>query len=200
MPLWGPEGTYPGGGTVKRSAPARKSATAVKPPPKSAAIEIVSADGTRLNAQWWRATAPSPKTVVLLVHGVHQSSFLYRPDGPSSLVRRLNAEAPADVLGLDLRGFGRIGRLKPNFGRFHRPLLVLSGPPPPGSGRGPPGRVSCDLHYAGVASMASAVRAAAVVPVELVEVPDAPHELVFEEGTASVDRIVRYCADVSAAA
>ena len=63
-----------------------------------------------------------------------------------------------------------------------------------------PGRVGFDMHYAGVASMASAVRAAAVVPVELVEVPDAPHELVFEEGTASVDRIVRYCADVSAAA
>ena len=97
----GPEGTYPGGGTVKRSAPARKpqpkSATAVKPPPKSSTIEIVSADGTRLNAQWWRATAPSPKTVVLLVHGVHQSSALYRPGGPSNLVRRLNAEAPADV-------------------------------------------------------------------------------------------------------
>ena len=342
MPLWGPEGTYPGGGTVKRSAPARKSqaksATAVKPPPKSAAIEIVSADGTRLNAQWWRATAPSPKTVVLLIHGVHQSSVLYRPDGPSQLVRRLNAEAPADVLGVDLRGFGRsagsynvrnfdlflqdiraalrvadarakelgarvvyfghslggllgaalacdasppeevaayilsaptvdhavgpaaravvslvarclpglalgslggggdsnnpayakelrelarsrgddglpfkaryvaaafdlIGRLKPNFGRFHRPLLVLSGPPPPGSGRGPPGRVGFDMHYAGVASMASAVRAAAVVPVELLEVPDAPHELVFEpDVNASVDRIVRYCADVSAAA
>jgi len=96
--------------------------------------------------------------------------------------------------------FDLIGRLKPNFGRFHRPLLVLSGPPPPGTGRGPPGRVGFDMHYAGVASMASAVRAAAVVPVELVEVPDAPHELVFEEGTASVDRIVRYCADVSAAA
>ena len=47
----------------------------------------------------------------------------------------------------------------------------------------------------------SAVRAAAVVPVELVEVPDAPHELVFEpDVNASVDRIVRYCADVSAAA
>jgi len=218
MPLWGPEGTYPGGGTVKRSAPARKSqtksATAVKPPPKSSTIEIVSADGTRLNAQWWHATAPSPKTVVLLIHGVHQSSFLYRPGGPSQLVRRLNAEAPADVLGLDLRGFGLpfkaryvaaafdlIGRLKPNFGRFHRPLLVLSGPPPPGTGRGPPGRVGFDMHYAGVASMASAVRAAAVVPVELVEVPDAPHELVFEpDVNASVDRIVRYCADVSAAA
>ena len=146
MPLWGPEGTYPGGGTVKRSAPARKSqtkpATAVKPPPKSAAIEIVSADGTHL-----------------------------------------------------------IGRLKPNFGRFHRPLLVLSGPPPPGTGRGPPGRVGFDMHYAGVASMASAVRAAAVVPVELLDVPDAPHELVFEpDVNASVDRIVRYCADVSAAA
>ena len=96
MPLWGPEGTYPGGGTVKRT-PARKSATAVKPPPKSSTIEIVSADGTRLNAQWWRATATSTKkTVVLLVHGVHQSSFLYRPGGPSQLVRRLNAEAPAD--------------------------------------------------------------------------------------------------------
>ena len=49
--------------------------------------------------------------------------------------------------------------------------------------------------------MASAVRAAAVVPVELVEVTDAPHELVFEpDVNASVDRIVRYCADVSAAA
>ena len=147
MPLWGPEGTYPGGGTVKRT-PARKSATAVKPPPKSAAIEIVSADGTHVAA-----------------------------------------------------AFDLIGRLKPNFGRFHRPLLVLSGPPPPGTGRGPPGRVGFDMHYAGVASMASAVRAAAVVPVELVEVPDAPHELVFEpDVNASVDRIVRYCADVSAAA
>ena len=57
------------------------------------------------------------------------------------------------------------------------------------------------MHYAGGASMASAVRAAAAVPVELVEVPDAPHELVFEpDVNASVDRIVRYCADVSAAA
>ena len=151
MPLWGPEGTYPGGGTVKRT-PARKSATAVKPPPKSSTIEIVSADGT-FKARYVAAA------------------------------------------------FDLIGRLKPNFGRFHRPLLVLSGPPPPGTGRGPPGRVGFDMHYAGVASMASAVRAAAVVPVELVEVPDAPHELVFEpDVNASVDRIVRYCADVSAAA
>lgn len=97
--------------------------------------------------------------------------------------------------------FELIGRLKPNFGRFHRPLLVLSGPPPPGTMLGPPGRVSFDVHYAGVASMALAVRDAAVVPVELVEVPGAPHELVFETAmNSSVDRIVRYCADVSAAA
>ena len=153
MPLWGPEGTYPGGGAVKRSAPARKSqkksATAVKPPPKS-----------------------------------------------STAVNGLPFKARYVAAAFDL-----IGRLKPNFGRFHRPLLVLSGPPPPGTGRGPPGRVGFDMHYAGVASMASAVRAAAVVPVELVEVPDAPHELVFEpDANASVDRIVRYCADVSAAA
>ena len=69
-------------------------------------IELTSADGTKLHAQWWRSSG-APRAVVLLVHGIHQSAHLYRPDGQSTLVARLNQEAHCDVLGLDLRGFGR---------------------------------------------------------------------------------------------
>lgn len=76
--------------------------------PTEEPTSIVSADGTVLHAVWWRASSKRPPTtVLLLVHGIHQSSHLYRPDGCSTLVRRLINEAQCDVIGLDLRGFGR---------------------------------------------------------------------------------------------
>ena len=70
-------------------------------------IQLVSADGTQLHGRWWRlAGASRSRAVVVLVHGIHQSSEMYGPLGQSTLVARLLREAKAEVLGLDLRGFG----------------------------------------------------------------------------------------------
>ena len=69
-------------------------------------ITVTSRDGTTLHARWWTESWV-PRAVVLVVHGIHQSSELYRPQGCSTLAFRLIREAKAEVLALDLRGFGK---------------------------------------------------------------------------------------------
>jgi len=69
-------------------------------------LRVTSRDGTTLHARWWTESW-APRAVVLVVHGIHQSSELYRPEGCSTLAFRLIREAKAEVLALDLRGFGK---------------------------------------------------------------------------------------------
>ena len=80
------------------------------------AKRIVSSadDGVPLAAQWWlNVHEPArPRCVVVVAHGIHQSGRLYRPEaegGCSALVDELCAQARANVLCLDLRGWGDSG-------------------------------------------------------------------------------------------
>ena len=83
---------------------------------KGEAKRIVSSadDGVPLAAQWWlNVHEPArPRCVVVVAHGIHQSGRLYRPEaegGCSALVDELCAQARANVLCLDLRGWGDSG-------------------------------------------------------------------------------------------
>ena len=57
-------------------------------------LTVTSRDGTTLHARWWTESW-APRAVVLVVHGIHQSSELYRPEGCSTLAFRLIREAKA---------------------------------------------------------------------------------------------------------
>ena len=79
-------------------------------------------------------------------------------------------------------GIRAIEGVRARTAHFHRPLLVLTGPPPQHAGPVGAGSttVTYDAHYAGPDELVAGVSAAGRVSAELCVIPAGPHELVFE--------------------
>lgn len=86
-----------------------------------------------------------------------------------------------------------INATRARFAHFHKPLLVVTGPPPEATSTSE--KPTHDVHYAGAHELVAAVTAAGRVPATLCELPaPAPHDLVFEatEPNPAVDQVVAF--------